>query len=456
MKRLALLALLLPSIALATVSSETSSVSFTGNGVTTAFATSFKFFTNSHLTVTLTLSGGSPVVQTITTHYTVTGAGLEAGGTVTMLVAPANLSTLKIERNVPYTQSTNFRTQGSFRPGTHEDAFDIRTHADQQLDRRVDVLEAAVASANDVNSVAGNGLSVTGLTWNVGAGNGILVAADDVAVDYGAAADLADVTKAAETAGVLNKAARVDHKHDVSTAAPAAGAVAIGNAAAEGTATSLSRSDHVHAVTAPTAPANVDKSAASAGVSTTFARADHKHDVLTAAPGPITDNTDTEGTASSLARADHQHAHGARAGGTLHANATTTTAGFLSGADKVKVDALETAFSGTAITGSDTPAPCGTYTPADGETVIVTVMVAARQRSGLMSAGYLIAGTFERSGATTSQVGATTALATHEDDTLFNATFDVSAAALRVIVTGKVATDLNWVCKARVVTATNS
>lgn len=53
-----------------------------------------------------------------------------------------------------------------------------------------------------------------------------------------------DVTKAAAAVGVGTTAARHDHKHDVSTAAP----VAIGTANAEGSATTLARSDHVHAL----------------------------------------------------------------------------------------------------------------------------------------------------------------------------------------------------------------
>lgn len=52
----------------------------------------------------------------------------------------------------------------------------------------------------------------------------------------------ADVTRATAAAGVAEEAARADHKHDVSTAAPST----VGTANAEGAATSLARSDHVH------------------------------------------------------------------------------------------------------------------------------------------------------------------------------------------------------------------
>jgi hypothetical protein len=45
------------------------------------------------------------------------------------------------------------------------------------------------------------------------------------------------------------------------------------------------------------------------------------------------------GTSSAVSRTDHVHAHGNQAGGSLHANATTSVAGFQSAADKTKEDA---------------------------------------------------------------------------------------------------------------------
>lgn len=89
----------------------------------------------------------------------------------------------------------------------------------------------------------------------------------------------ADVTKAAAAIGIGTTAARADHKHDISTAAPASGAVAVNNSATEGSATSLSRSDHIHAVAAGS-PVSVG-TANSAGTATTFNRSDHVHSGLT-------------------------------------------------------------------------------------------------------------------------------------------------------------------------------
>lgn len=133
--------------------------------------------------------------------------------------------------------------------------------------------------------------------------------------------------------------ARRDHQHAVATGGSTAD-VEVGDSAAEGSSANLAREDHVHALPAPAAPADVTKAAAAAGAATTVARADHKHDVSTAAAVELTDSTNAEGSATSLARSDHQHAHGNRGGGALHANATGAVAGFMSPADKAKLDTL--------------------------------------------------------------------------------------------------------------------
>lgn len=133
-----------------------------------------------------------------------------------------------------------------------------------------------------------------------------------------------------------------DHQHAVATGAPT-GAVEIGDTGVEGVSADLARSDHIHPVAAPAAPANVTKAAAAAGTAVEAARADHKHDVTTATAVAITDSTSDEGVSTSLSRADHGHAHGVRGGGTQHAAATTSVAGFLSAVDKTKLDSLQDA-----------------------------------------------------------------------------------------------------------------
>lgn len=144
----------------------------------------------------------------------------------------------------------------------------------------------------------------------------------------------ADVTKAVAVVGSGTTAAKADHKHDVSTGTPGTATFGI---AAEGSATSLARSDHAHAITSPDAPADVTKAAAAAGSSANIARQDHKHDISTAAPSTI-GTANAEGNATSLARSNHIHLHGNQTDGYYHQVATTGLPGFMSGTDKRKLD----------------------------------------------------------------------------------------------------------------------
>lgn len=140
--------------------------------------------------------------------------------------------------------------------------------------------------------------------------NGFMSGADKTKLDNAVSlSDTApvDVTKAAAAAGVAADGSRQDHKHDVSTTAP--GATGVATASAEGLATTLARSDHAHQ--SNTAPADVTKGAAVIGTSGEPARADHKHDITTAAPAGTAvqiGNAAAEGAATTVALSDHKHA----------------------------------------------------------------------------------------------------------------------------------------------------
>jgi hypothetical protein len=115
-----------------TVSSTTSKVSYTGNGLTTAFAVPFYFLEAADLQVILR-SGTTETVQALSSQYTVTGAGVETGGTVTMLVAPAAGTTLTIRRNIAATQETDLLPNDRLPAETLETALDKVTMLTQQL-----------------------------------------------------------------------------------------------------------------------------------------------------------------------------------------------------------------------------------------------------------------------------------------------------------------------------------
>ena len=115
-----------------TISSTTNRVNYTGNGVTTAFAFPYKFLANADLKV---YQEGT--LKTITTHYTVTGAGDDAGGTVTFLVAPANLDDVVIIRDPAILQGLDLVENDNLPAESLENSFDLITMVAQRLDDRI-------------------------------------------------------------------------------------------------------------------------------------------------------------------------------------------------------------------------------------------------------------------------------------------------------------------------------
>lgn len=86
------------------------------------------------------------------------------------------------------------------------------------------------------------------------------------------------------------------------------GSSAIGDTAAAGTATTVSRSDHVHGREAAGTPgASAVGDTASAGVATTVARSDHRHSREAFGTPVALSASVTDGSATTVARSDHQH-----------------------------------------------------------------------------------------------------------------------------------------------------
>ena len=91
---------------------------------------------------------------------------------------------------------------------------------------------------------------------------------------------------------------------------------------------------------------------AAEGAAATFARADHQHGIATGTPETV-GTANASGSSSSVARLDHVHSHGNQLGGSLHADAVAaTSAGFMTGSDKSKLDGIEAGATATPL--SDT------------------------------------------------------------------------------------------------------
>ncbi|ELY3812356.1 hypothetical protein SMY00_002301 [Cronobacter sakazakii] len=115
-----------------TVSTEVDHNDYTGNGTTTAFDYNFRIFKKSDLTVTVVDLSENITTLVLDTDYTVTGAGTYFGGKVNLTIPLADGWKISIERNLPVTQDTDLRNQGSFFPEIHENAFDKLTMLIQQ------------------------------------------------------------------------------------------------------------------------------------------------------------------------------------------------------------------------------------------------------------------------------------------------------------------------------------
>lgn len=90
-----------------TVSAQTTVNSSTGNGATTVFPYTFKILTSADLEVLV-----DGVVKTLTTHYTVSGAGTNGGGDVTFLSAPASGAIVVRRRNMQFLRAADYQYQG--------------------------------------------------------------------------------------------------------------------------------------------------------------------------------------------------------------------------------------------------------------------------------------------------------------------------------------------------------
>jgi len=118
-----------------TISSTTVKNSYSGDGSTTTFNYTFKIFADSDLQVIIRSSTATETVKTITTHYTVTGAGSASGGTVVFTSGniPASGETVVLRRAVPQTQAIDYIANDPFPAESHEEGLDRATMTLQQV-----------------------------------------------------------------------------------------------------------------------------------------------------------------------------------------------------------------------------------------------------------------------------------------------------------------------------------
>lgn len=117
----------------------TAPVSYACNGVATAFSFPYRFLEDADLTVYLVENAtGTSTPLTLTTHYTVTGAGGPSGGTVTTVSTYASGYTLVIVLEPDFTQETDLVDNDPMPAATLENALDKLTMMAQIMSTRVD------------------------------------------------------------------------------------------------------------------------------------------------------------------------------------------------------------------------------------------------------------------------------------------------------------------------------
>ena len=122
-----------------TISTTTAKSRYAGDGGTTAFPTGFKFLDADHVRVVLRAADGSETVWTEGSEYSLTGAGAAGGGTVEVSTSPVDHTpavgeTLVVKLAIPPRQETALPLGGAFPSTAVEAMADLAALRDQQIE----------------------------------------------------------------------------------------------------------------------------------------------------------------------------------------------------------------------------------------------------------------------------------------------------------------------------------
>lgn len=176
-----------------TIETTANRISYTGSGTTGPFSFPYYFLADGDLTVIkTTIADGTEETLTLTTDYTVSGAGEAAGGSVTLVATLSSAYKLTIIRDPDILQPADYPANDRFPAATHEEALDRATMILQRLKDLID--RSFRLSDGDVS-----GISL--ILSNLGAGKLIAVNSAGTGIESIAAADvdLATVTSYIQT-----------------------------------------------------------------------------------------------------------------------------------------------------------------------------------------------------------------------------------------------------------------
>ncbi len=127
-----------------TISTTIRTNQYNGNNSTTVFAYAFNIQADSELEVYLGTPVGAPTTwtrKTLTTHYTVSNAGVAGGGNVTFTsgnTPPTGVGNVFIRRVTPKTQATDYVENDPFPANSQENALDKLTQVTQDMQEEID------------------------------------------------------------------------------------------------------------------------------------------------------------------------------------------------------------------------------------------------------------------------------------------------------------------------------
>jgi len=131
-----------------TVAAKSPSANYLGDGVTVNFGAPFRYNLASDLLVQIVLAGMLTTLR-LNIDYTATPGLTDAGGTVTMTLAPVLLAGVRIRRKSARNQADDYPTSGNFPAATVGNDFDRAMLIDQEQDVALSDMAARAILAPD-------------------------------------------------------------------------------------------------------------------------------------------------------------------------------------------------------------------------------------------------------------------------------------------------------------------